>query len=1043
MPVASSFRGSPRSVGTSALCALALVLTVAGCDSGRPAATTQASHPVGTLADHPAPFGGSIRFFVEPNQRGQASQLRITEIAWGRLVTVRDQLGVVQHRDLVIGEDISTDGVDYDLNTNAITLETTLTILHPYTPSAVIGGFETSPYQRALARLDRNLVVVEDKSLDPSELPPFTLIPRNAAMVITFNDLLDETLVGPDTVRLFTGYPPTAPLDARVIPDPNHGDSLDLNGDGSFDVFHPTRVIVDASVTPLESVSSSPAIPTNVQGLPASTTTNQPNVALRIPTVEDEPNGQLSVLRNLSQHALAFAGNGSRDEDSSTKDIVRATRAGGRTPITGDLNNGFLSDNIAPRIVGSQAIVIGTPSGGPTEFTSTITFLNATCALPTKVGDVLQQPGLVAEVTQVATPVGAQIPSVSYRMVSPAGSVFTAGQGTISTLWDPAINAGKAPCFVRFPSISSPPAAGVATDSPVVVRFSEPMDPQSVSSFGSFRVSSGDPATPENFTNPLARQILVARITPSADMQEFRYQPVVPFAHTTGTAEPYWVVVESGASGATDLAGNRINLNFPVVNFTLDQTQGPQRNGHIVLRFGSVNEIPENPPAANPEVRGQFQLDFVNGLLIPRPLNRFAATADRTNAVPAVMAFAATPELTPISRFGSKLMTVWRYVDVGFLIEDESKMNVDVEGLSWSPRGGNVTTEIIPQFKISLAHSIRNPDEGIDVLNNITFPASGLRPTYEQNLLSPTNDPLREVHPRERGYIVSAADRYTSATGTVMVPFPLNRGIPQSQARYYTWRDTSIIEVGGADSAGAELAIANNVAPETRPLGDPFQPAAVPTVGLPLLMEFRCYPDDGILNANAFDVSNPNFASTPVFRAFSSGGTTAGGAVVVKNPDLEPLATGGFNPSTGAQVGGADNTFYIGEMNLVTRIARAHTIWFSTAPELSANTSRFAPPVIEPSPENQPTGTSVVLAFRGATAVTAPSALTTNANVMNYYGNRPDGTGVTFLGGDAHWRDLPSQVNGANFFQVRISFIGNAQTNLMPTLDAFGVAFFQ
>lgn len=1054
---------SPRRIasirGRLPLCALALAAFVAGCTDHKNLATSQATHPVGTVLDHPTPFGGSRRFVVDQNLRGQGSQLRIVGVAWGRLVTVRDQLGALQHKDMLIGEDIVTDGVDYQVDTNAITLETTVTILHPCTPSLIIAGVETSSYHRAFQRLDRNLAVVDDKSLDPGELPPFSLVPRNAALVLRFNDLLDETLVSASTVRLLAGYPPTAPVDGRVFADPNHGDALDTNGDDIPDVFHPSRVIIDAAVSPLESVTANPPVNSNVLGLPPSVTSNQPNIVVRIPTHEDDASGQISVLRNLSGHALAFSGNGSRDDDSTTNDIVRAARAGGRTSITGDLNNGFLADAQAPRIVGSQAVVIGTPMGGPIDFTSTVTFLTPACAMPTKVGDVLQQPGVVAEVTAISTPTGSQIPSVSYRVVAPAGAVIVAGQGTLSTLWDPVVNAGRAPCFVRFPSISSPPATGVATDSAIVLRFSEPMDPESVSPFDSFMVSSGDPTLPElanDVTSLRSRQILVSKITPNADVQEFRYQPVVPLAHATGTGETYWLTVGTGAAGATDLAGNRITTAFPVVTFTLDPTQGPQRNGHVVLRFSSSNEIPDNPivnpPTAFPEVRGQFQLDFINGQLVPRPVGRFSATADRTQTIPATMTFAPSAELTPISRFGSKLMTVWRYCDVGFLIEDESRMNVDVERMAWVPRGGNVVSEVIPFFRISLAHSTRLPDEGINPIPppGTTFPTSGLFPTYETNLLSATNDPLQEVHPRERGYVLSSADRYTSSTGTVMMPFPLNRGIPQNQYRYYTWRDTSIVEVGGVDSAGAETAIANNVLVEAQAIGSPFAAGQVPTIGLPLLMEFRCYPDDSVLGSNQFDVSQANFASSPVFRAFSTGGVTSSGAEVRKNPDLETVATGGFNPTTAALVPGIDNTFYLGELNLVTRIARAHTIWFSTSPFVTTNTARYATPVTEPSADRLPTGTSVAVAFRGAVNVTPASNLAVNAGPttagplnMNYYGNRPDGTGVTFLGNDTHWHSNPAEINTANFFQLRFTFVGNAETNLMPTLSAVGIAFFQ
>ena len=42
----------------------------------------------------------------------------------------------------------------------AVTEETTITILHPFTPSAIVDGIEASPYQPAFRRLDLNLAAI-------------------------------------------------------------------------------------------------------------------------------------------------------------------------------------------------------------------------------------------------------------------------------------------------------------------------------------------------------------------------------------------------------------------------------------------------------------------------------------------------------------------------------------------------------------------------------------------------------------------------------------------------------------------------------------------------------------------------------------------------------------------------------------------------------------------------------------------------------------------------------------------------------------------
>ncbi|MBK7878057.1 MAG: Ig-like domain-containing protein [Planctomycetes bacterium] len=1045
------------------MAASALALVAGGCFDHRPSSSSQASNPTGSLIDHPDfdplhPERGSRRLIVEENEAGQTSQLKIVSSFWGRIVKVRDQLGNLQQSNMVVGEDIVSDGIDYLVETNAITLETTVTILHPYTPSTVIGGVETSAYQRAFDRLDRNLAPVNDKSLDPSELPPFSLVPRNSAIVLKFNDLLDKTLIDRTTVQLFSGYPPEAPLETLVFADPNHGDAIDTDGDGTLE-FYPTRIIIDPTITPRE--ASEFAVSPNATGFPASLTTNLANLAVRVPTRTEPSEGQNEVLRNLSGHPVAFLGNGSNDTSSSTRDVVRAARSGGKTEITGDTSNGFLSDTTAPRVVGTQPVVIGTPTGGPTVFASSITFLNSTCAMATKVGDVLQQANVFGEITEVAVPVGSQIASVQYRIVEPSTTFFSAGQGTLSTVWDPATNVNKQACFVRFPSISQPPAAGVATDSPVIVRFSEPMDPVSVNAFETLTVTNFDPATVP--TSP-ERGYTVGRVTPSSDSQEFRLEPSLPLRHTSGLTESYWVNVPNSDLGPLDLAGNKIAAALPPVLFTIDATEATVLSGNLVLRFTSVDEIPVTGTTASPgpEVRGQIQVNFLKGELEPRQVVRTAIPVDRTQPTLNAMTPTAGGTQTPLSQLGSKMMTVWRYVDTGFVITDDRTMNMDVEGLAWSPLGGNVVADVFDAFQISLSHSSRLPDEGqfIDAMMNVfTYPASGLLGTYDQNYLNTATDPPKVVHTRDRGYTVSPSDRFIATSGSVMLPYPLNRGVAPEEKEFYTWRDTSILSRGGLDSAGVEMAITFNLGlphPFNLPLpnpppvgtlwgqnGPPITQPLVPTIGLPLLMEFRCYPDNSALGLNVFDVSNVTLFGQPRTRAFSQGGVATGGVIVVKDPDLQNVATGGFNPASappGLATAGVDTVFYVGQLNLVTRVSRAHTIWFDTP---TVNVPRYVTPIVDPAPERQPTGTSIVLAFRGASNITAGNNSLLTAASLDAYGDIA--TGVTFHSSSTggNWRSDMSEIDGAEFFQTRISFISNAQTNLSPTLSALGFAFRQ
>jgi hypothetical protein len=237
----------------------------------------------------------------------------------------------------------------------------------------------------------------------------------------------------------------------------------------------------------------------------------------------------------------------------------------------------------------------------------------------------------------------------------------------------------------------------------------------------------------------------------------------------------------------------------------------------------------------------------------------------------------------------------------------------------------------------------------------------------------------------------------------------------------------------------------------------PYGAGSVPSIGLPLLMEFRCFPDSGALGLNSFDISLANLNSAqPNFRAFSTGGIGPGNTLVPKDPDLQTSATGGFNPGSnppGQTTLGADNSFYIGEAELVTRISRAHSIWFDTG---SGSLPQYSTPVLEPRAEDQPLGTQIVLAFRGSNSVTATAAQTTNilndSDGLDPYGDvRPPiptatppfpGSGtVVFPSGDFTWKPSLGQISGLRFFQVRVTFVSNAQTNLSPTLSALGFAY--
>jgi len=232
----------------------------------------------------------------------------------------------------------------------------------------------------------------------------------------------------------------------------------------------------------------------------------------------------------------------------------------------------------------------------------------------------------------------------------------------------------------------------------------------------------------------------------------------------------------------------------------------------------------------------------------------------------------------------------------------------------------------------------------------------------------------------------------------------------------------------------------------------------VPTIGLPLLMEFRCYPDDGAFGLNGFTIALAcNSSAKPNFRAFSTGGIDTSGTPQQVDPDNDPIARGGYNPVSnppGAKTPPTDCSFYFGQAEFVVRVSRVVSKWMDVG---SGQRGIFAAPIVEPTPLEQPSGTQVVMAFRGATSVTSSGGGgwtnrdQENADNYDAYGNTqdlnggPTGCGCnitpTFLNGDATWKTDISEINTARFFQFRVTFVSNTETLLTPELSALGFAY--
>ena len=1027
-----------------------LLLALLACTGGGAGSPSRPQAVEGRIAEKP---DGSGAYVVDPIRSEPGGTFLLREILWGRLVDVHDvdaagrPKPTPMFRDWVIGENVQSDGVRFLLEENPFTRRTRLVVLRGRDEPAN-GGGET--FESLLAAASSGLPPIEPKHDDGTSPAPFSYAARNACLMLRFDDVLDdspamERILG-DLVQVVTGYAPERPFTARLRFDPNHG--AVVGGE-----FHSTRVLIDTTVSASEVSAASVALPINGSGLPRSDVASAaPNVSIRIPSKQDGASGQFEVLRNLRGAPLSPTDNGPIDTTVARRDVVRALRAGNDR----DANNGFLLDLRPPRVVGSWPVTVTRASADPGGVPGLDFFLDlrfdTSCQEAFEPRDVLVVGDLFVEVVEESRPpdddevFDVVVRALSVDRVRDPSALL--GVATLEKAYGPESSVPAA-CWVSFaPAAGAPPGAEVATTAQVVVRFSEEMDPTSVTPADTFRVVRGEARTP----TPAAESVVVGTVASRADLSSFAFTPLYPFRHALGASEPYHVRL----GAVTDLAGNPLREELPPIAFTLAPRDPAEENGGVVLSFAALDEVaPVDPaPGTFDDLRGQVFFDLELGVLRPREVTFASYPADRANPVPSLMIPFPPGVQTPLTPLGSRLMTVWRYADLGWIASDETKFDLDVVGLSWSPVGGRVTRDFYEEFEIRLAHSRYQPDEDLDRFLLPQYPNSGLRggpEAFTTNVLDDPNSQRTTVHPKSLGYRIEPSELFVTPTGTPMLPFPLNRG--RGRLVLWTWRDTSATSRAAPDGAGVPLDIEAGAPLGIVPGGDAgtlARPGNVPTVFLPLLMEFRCYPSATGIGLNPLDLSLAiNSSARPNFRAFSTGGVNTQGRVVTVNPDLEQVPAGAFNPTSnppGRRTPSADNGFYVGQLDVVVRVSRAVTVWIDSG----FSSPRFRGPVLTPEPSRQPAGSEVLIDFRGAAGFGAGVGdLRYESSALDAYGELRD-----FASGirpapelqvvhhpDDAWRREVGGIDGARWFQMRLTFVNDVESRLTAELSGLGVAF--
>ncbi len=1021
-----------------------------------------------------APGTGRAKFFLEL-------------VEWGRLVDVFDQNGVLVNSDILVRETLTDVSGSYTFSLNPLTQTEFLTI-HEDASSL--------EFQILFASATTGLVALATKGMeDPG---PFTRVARNGAIRLQFSEWVDPASVMRETLQVALGDPVTSLQAVRYIVS---------NDEVGTDGLPKGVIIIDPTISPLEEAQL--GIPQNGVGLPESTDSLLANLSIRIPTVVDPLLGQTMILTNLSGNRGLEPTSGDPLGFSLNLDpvVVRAFRSGNST----DPYNGFMTDIQKPKLFTDMDVDVLNISQSAGTGLSTLTYRirERGCRdISPKVGDVFQVGNGLLLVTKVEDASQSSAYVVSGAILANASS-FPSGDyssaplgGLVSTVYE-SQDAPLQLCWVRFSPEPSGglPARGVDPMATLTLTFNEPIDDSTVKSLESMMLvsyvvnpsmPSGDPPSAEHdlyaarqfdpaselvgdyidrqlgyqLSGTGSGRVQLGPVAVSADSRAFTLAPSAGISdtHLEGTAQRLALALRDGGDGLLDLAGNPVAFDSFVAGnegqaelITLQPAVGASvpTERYFALRFNSTDENNDGLT----EYVGQFVFDAIGepGILRGRSVNRFSRQADISNAFIAQRIQFSQGIMTPLTPAGAVLMTCWPYHMLGFGLLVSSEINVDVEGMAWSPFGGSAFDYIFQKYSLALSHSERTPDDEINISSGYPkYPNSGLQRNnkpFDENILGfPT---YNELIVNEGVYQISGGDVFEAASGTKMLPW-------NDFDSTYTWRDNDIPQYDDLDRIGFLGGRAGGcLPPATTGQACIWTALNHRSIGVPLLARFRCWPEGSEFGNNGLQIQiMVGSSAQPAFRVFSAGGRTAGGQWKMVIPD-DPSAggtvpQGGYNTNTGFTTKNHGPELYWQNVDFVVRISRVFTHWFyfgGVLNSVSAITS-------EPLPANQPTGTQVILEFRGTADIDPSpcfgslgfsSSILDNAALLDLYGDEDmdpiTNGGCAVLATPTGWttdlNTLLTHPSGIDFqyFQIRMTFVGNIDQDLNPELDALGFAW--
>ena len=1039
---------------------LALLLVVGGCG--------------------PADFG-KLSNNADSSSSGSTfgnSTLMLEDSKWGRLVDVFDSEGELYELDVVVREDVISDGVDYSFSLNPLSQKEVLTILHPNNQPG------STAFIDALENARNGLATLRELGMDSAG--PFVKVPRNAAVRLEFSEHVAPETVNKQTVRLLVGSEEEGftNIEVKHVIKDEYDEGLNPVG----------VIILDPTISLLDAENSTSGLTVNGVGLPKSLDSVSPNVKVYIPSVVNVFANQTMVLENKARtQTFGLHTNEAGDVIIEPFELIGLDPVAIRAFRSGNDNddyNGFLEDLIAPALISEQAVTI-----------SSIVSLNASRRVLTysnnavncrgiapKVGDVFELDGNLAGSTafiQVTSIVKADDP-LAYEV---NGTVISGNIDSSSSDLQAVITTAYSQedfdyqlCFVTFtPAPQELPATGVDPLSTITVMFSEAMNVSTIRSLDSMVLATanlnpdlGDgipdldiewDSSNESVADYIDRlpgfassgdsgRIMFGSIQPSGDTRSFTLSPLagITDGFNEGIDAQISIALRNGNSGILDLAGNPVGFtNFVAGHSSQAATTPPLTLGpgaanikYFALRGNGYDENNDQAPEYG---GGQLGAYLGDGVLRGRTIDRFSRQADKTNTYVGQRIAFTSGIATPLVPAGAVLQSIYGYHHLGFGLSNPLEYNLDVEGLSWSPFQGIVFDTTFGRYSVALAHSRRQPDDYIDPGDG--YPAhknSGLRRLsgnlFDENIYAFGQDPVAYADLDEEivfdvsQYSISQANVFTANGGVSMYPWP-------EFTDTFTYRDTSFpVPVNGYPQGGNE-----NVAdpgwgcpPQVVDNSLVFDEANIPTIGLPLLMRFRCYPTGAEYGYNGSQVQiMVGSSSLPAFRVFSWGGLT-GSVWEFVVPDLDGAGT---SPTQRGSVKAFGPELYWGQVDFVTKVSRVFTHWFNAGGPVTG----IYGVVLEPTPLQAEPGTSVEVQFRASSNVDVSGCINETTplqdatNSFDAYGNY-DGCGIVD-NPPTEWVSDPAglAVTGYQYFQLRFTFIANTDLNLEAEMDAFGFAY--